>query len=231
MSWFTARDPPRIKSGAGFFRKMLPLVHAHRVELVASRQGNGCVAAIRDYDRRAVGGVQREQRRAGLELRRLREQALHVLQADRLDVGNLAAAEARKGFRRDGGQLVLFVGHWPSTPFWSSPVLRQSCCLMAIVFTTRSGSGRARSIDSSPFLRSAPSTSMPSASTKVRWNCRAAMPRCRYCRALSSCWRPRMTSWLSSMLTSSWSRVKPATASVMRNRSGWPLARSHLSIL
>jgi hypothetical protein len=38
---------------------------------------------------------------------------------------------------------------------------------MLIDFTIRSGSGLARSIDSSPFLRSAPSTSMPSASTKT----------------------------------------------------------------
>ena len=55
---------------------------------------------------------------------------------------------------------------------------------MLIVFTIRSGCGRARSIDSSPFFRSAPSTSMPSASTKVRWNWRAAMPRWRYWRGL-----------------------------------------------
>jgi hypothetical protein len=40
-----------------------------------------------------------------------------------------------------------------------------------------------------------------------------------------------MTSWFSSMVTSSWSRVKPATASVMRRRSGWPLDRSHRSML
>ena len=39
--------------------------------------------------------------------------------------------------------------------------------------------GLAKSIESSPFLKSAFWTSMPSASTKVRWNCRAAMPRCR----------------------------------------------------
>src|ERR1700744_1023104 len=33
------------------------------------------------------------------------------------------------------------------------------------------------------------------------------------------------------MVTSSWSRVKPATASVMRKRSGWPLLRSQRSML
>ena len=45
-------------------------------------------------------------------------------------------------------------------------------------------------MESSPFFKSAPSTSIPSASTKVRWNWRAAMPRWRYCRVLSSCCRP-----------------------------------------
>jgi hypothetical protein len=32
-------------------------------------------------------------------------------------------------------------------------------------------------------------------------------------------------------VTSSWSRVKPATASVIRRRSGWPLDRSQRSML
>ena len=41
-----------------------------------------------------------------------------------------------------------------------------------------------RSIDNRPFFKSAPITSMPSASTKVRWNWRAAMPRWRYWRRL-----------------------------------------------
>ena len=155
--------------------------------------------------------MQREQLHAGLELRRLREQRVHVLGADRLDVGDLAAAE--DGERLLGDISTLFV----SRPVLSlmalnsflafvgrvrtSGSLRRS--LMLIVLTMRAGSGRARSIDSSPFFRSALSTSMPSASTKVRWNWRAAMPRWRYCRLLSSCWRPRMTSCFSSTVTSS----------------------------
>src|SRR5205807_1667437 len=40
-----------------------------------------------------------------------------------------------------------------------------SCSLIAIVLTIFSGSGRARSIDNSPFFKSAPSTCIPSAST------------------------------------------------------------------
>jgi hypothetical protein len=43
---------------------------------------------------------------------------------------------------------------------------------MAIVLMTFSGSGLARSIDNSPFFRSAPNTCIPSASTKVRWKWR-----------------------------------------------------------
>ena len=39
---------------------------------------------------------------------------------------------------------------------------------MLIVFTIRSGCGRARSIDSSPFFKSALRTSIPSANTKQR---------------------------------------------------------------
>ena len=42
--------------------------------------------------------------------------------------------------------------------------------VIEIARAIRAGSGRARSIDSSPFFRSARWTSMPSASTKVRWN-------------------------------------------------------------
>ncbi len=81
-------------------------------------------------------------------------------------------------------------------------------------------------MDSNPSLRSADFTSMPSANTNVRLNWRAAMPRWMYCRDLSSSWRPRMLSWLSSTVISIWSRLKPATASVMRSSSAVPGCRS-----
>ena len=72
-------------------------------------------------------------------------------------------------------------------------------------------------MDSKPSLKSADLTSIPSASTNVRLNWRAAMPRWMYCRDLSSTCRPRMLNWLSSTVISIWSRLKPATASVMRS--------------
>ena len=50
---------------------------------------------------------------------------------------------------------------------------------MLIFFTIRTGSGRTRSTESRPLRSSAPRTFMPSARTNVRWNWRAAMPRCR----------------------------------------------------
>src|SRR5262249_3643330 len=85
--------------------------------------------------------------------------------------------------------------------------------------TRRSRSRPPRAMHNRPALRSADLTSMPSARTNERLNCRAAIPRCRNSRALSSSWRPRITSWLSSTVISSWSRRKPATANVMRRRS------------
>src|SRR4051812_35361663 len=192
--------------------------------------------------------MQREQFQSRREMRRLREKSGHVLGADLLHIGELSLAERGQ---RLGGHVLGFVrdvtfshglDSFQKTKR-SSPLLvpsqigdlirtgYYSCSLIAIVLTTFSGSGLARSIDNNPFFRSAPFTCIPSASTKVRWKWRAAMPRWMYCRALSSCCRPRMTSWFSSMVTSSWSRVKPATASVIRSRSGWPLARSQRSML
>src|SRR5215468_2428543 len=72
------------------------------------------------------------------------------------------------------------------------------------------------SIDSSPLSSRAPATSMPSASMKARWNCRAAMPRCRKTRSVSSVCLPRTVSWFSTSSTTRSSIVNPATASVMR---------------
>ncbi len=62
----------------------------------------------------------------------------------------------------------------------------QSRARMSIRRTTRSGSGRTRSMERRPFERSAPSTSIPSAKRKTRWNWRAAMPRWRKWRSRSS---------------------------------------------
>src|SRR6202048_2140032 len=184
-----------------------------------------------------VGGMQLEQLQARRDLRRLGEEPRHVLGTDLLHIGDMALAQGGQRLGGDAFRLkhnTSFTHGLDSSVRLSGRVLysfHYSCSLIAIVLTIFSGSGRARSIDNSPFFKSAPSTCIPSASTKVRWKWRAAMPRWMYCRSLSSCWRPRITSWFSSMVTSSWSRVKPATASVIRNRSGWPELRSHRSIL
>src|SRR5229473_1214289 len=212
-------------------------VNADGLQLVAPGVRDRSFPAIGQHDRCAVGSVQREQLQSRRDRRCLGEQARHVLGTDLLHIGDMALTQGRQRLPRDALRLKLNItfSHGLDSSVRLSGRVRYSfhysCSLIAIVLTILSGSGRARSIANSPFFRSAPSTCIPSASTKVRWKWRAAMPRWMYCRALSSCWRPRITSWFSSMVTSSWSRVKPATASVIRNRSGWPLARSHLSIL
>src|ERR1700738_5132303 len=212
-------------------------VHADGLKLVAPRVGNRRLAAVGQHDRRAVGGMQREQLQSRRDLRRLGKQPRHVLGTDLLHIGDMAFAQARQRLGGDacGFKHNITFSHGLDSSVRLSGRVRYSfhysCSLIAIVLTIFSGSGRASSIDNSPFFKSAPSTCIPSASTKVRWKWRAAMPRWMYCRALSSCCRPRITSWFSSMVTSSWSRVNPATASVIRRRSGWPLARSHLSML
>src|SRR5471032_3545 len=212
-------------------------VNAHRLQFIAPGVRDCGFPAIGQHDRRAVGGMQGEQLQSGCDLRRLGKQPRYVLGTDLLHIGDMALAQGCQRLGRDtlGFKHNTSFSHGLDSSVRLSGRVRYSfhysCSLIAIVLTTFSGSGRARSIDNSPFFKSAPSTCIPSASTKVRWKWRAAMPRWMYCRALSSCWRPRITSWFSSMVTSSWSRVKPATASVIRNRSGWLLARSHLSIL
>src|SRR5258708_18616620 len=210
-------------------------VTADGLQLVAPCVCNRRFPAVGQHDRRAVGGMQREKLQSRRDLRRLGKQPRHVFGADLLYVGDMTLAQMGQRLGRDafGFERNTHFTHGLDSSVRLSGRVRSSfhysCSLIAIVLTTLSGSGLARSIDSSPFFRSAPSTCIPSASTKVRWKWRAAMPRWMYCRALSSCWRPRITSWFSSMVTSSWSRVKPATASGIRNRSGWPVARSHLS--
>src|SRR3954453_8512940 len=104
-----------------------------------------------------------------MQLRRLRKHRLDVLGADRLDVGDLAAAEQRQRFRRDIADGDFVVGHFIVHVGTHGPrllsiyvcrvlIVSQSLSTMLMVLTIRSGSGRARSIDSSPFFKSAPST-------------------------------------------------------------------------
>ena len=66
-------------------------------------------------------------------------------------------------------------------PFWLA-----SLRPIRIVCTTVSGTWRRRSTCRSPCSIVAPATSTPSASTKLRWKARAAMPRCRNTRSPTS---------------------------------------------
>src|SRR3978361_1774005 len=131
-------------------------------------------------------------------MRRLGEKPRHVLGTDLFHIGDVAFAQGRQ---RLGGDVISFVrnvtfSHGLDSFCRPSGRVRYSfhysCSLIAIVLTTFSGSCLARSIDSSPFFRSAPSTCIPSASTKVRWKWRAAMPRWVSCRAFSSVLGPRI---------------------------------------
>src|ERR1051326_5483436 len=185
-------------------------MHADCLQLLAPGIRLRGLAAVGQHDRRAVGGVQCKKLQARFDMRRLRKQCRNVLGTDRLHIGNLSAAQMGEIF---GGNrdfilgTIHYVCHGPrllTLLTASSPCgFHYSHSLIAIDLTMRSGCGRARSIDSNPFFKSAPKTSIPSASTKMRWNCRAAMPRWMYWRLLSSFCRPRMTSWLSSIETSS----------------------------
>src|SRR5215831_10885376 len=117
----------------------------------------------------------------------------------RLDIGQIAHAERREIGRRQRAEL-FDDGHLYS-PFGSPAGPRKAnaqralsvstsmvgapgrlalgALLISMVRTRVSGIGRLRSMCSRPLSRSAPITSMPSTRTKLRWNWRAAMPRCR----------------------------------------------------
>src|SRR3979490_1507045 len=190
-------------------RKTLRSVNAHRLQLVAPCIRDRSFAAVGQHDRRAVGGMQCEQLQSRRDFRRLGKQPRHVLGTDLLHIGDMALAQGRQ---RLGGDACIFEPNVTFSHGLDSSVrlsgrvrysFHYSCSLIAIVLTIFSGSGRASSTDNSPFFKSAPNTRIPSASTKVRWKWRAAMPRWMDWRALSSCWRPRITSWFSSMVTSS----------------------------
>ena len=81
-------------------------MHAHRFELLADGVGDGGFAAVGQHDWGAVRGMQREQLQPGLDIRHLRKQRVHVLGADRLDVGDLAVSELRQRF---GDMSICFV--------------------------------------------------------------------------------------------------------------------------
>src|SRR5215471_8209584 len=148
-------------------------VHADRLQLLTPGIGDCSFAAVGKHDRRAVSGMQREQflTRRHLRYIGLRKQCLNVFGSDRLNISNAAVAELSQRFRRHF-ELVFTTVHIVhgarllSYSVESFP--RQSDCLIDIDLTTRCGSRRTKSIDNSPFFRSAPDTSIPSANTNVR---------------------------------------------------------------
>ena len=144
-------------------------MHADRLQLLTPGIGDCGFAAVGEHDRRAISGVQGKQLLSRRHLRHigLREQGVNVLGSDRLDVSDAAVAELgqRLGDISNLFSVQFICVHGAQLlSYWSSPFL-----LIVLFdrnrFNTRSGSGRTRSIDSNPFFRSAPDTSIPSAST------------------------------------------------------------------
>src|SRR3546814_16524455 len=78
-----------------------------------------------------------------------------------------------------GDLLVHFCPATSCSRLAPSTILPAPALLILIVRTSGSTTWRLRSTCSNPRSRVAPVISIPSASTKLRWNWRAAMPRCR----------------------------------------------------
>src|SRR5690606_39517232 len=218
-------------------------MQAHRLQIVLECACESGVASVGQKDGAAVGGEERPRFRAGRHVRHARELALQFRGIHLAHVGDGPFANMGK-LLRSHRYLAFVVGHvsllfrWPLMEPTHSRASGSgkgsslhSFTEMSIRRTSRSGSGRSRSIAKRPFLNSAPSTRMPSASTNTRWDCREAIPRCRYSRSVSSFCRPRTINWFSSMRTSRYCSAKPATANVIRNRSPRPSLLRMRSIL
>src|SRR5579875_1541510 len=139
-------------------------MQADRLKLVLLHRGEGNVARGRHADLRAVGGVDGE--------------ASDAVDDGGLDVSELLHADQGEILRR---HLAQFLGN-VHDPLLSPPIalLRfPDGVLISMARTTPSVARRRKSTFKSPLSSAAPSTSMPSASTKQRWNWRAAMPRWR----------------------------------------------------
>src|SRR5579859_77148 len=150
------------------------------------RGGEGKVAIGGDGQRRAIGADDGP--------------GLGAIDLNFTDIGHVLDAQHGEGMFAHGrgvraGGFVLH-DYFPfETPRALPSMVFDPACSILTVRTRVSGRGRCRSICSKPLSIVAFLTSIPSASTKARWNCRAAMPRCRKIRfGSSSAWRPRMTS-------------------------------------
>src|SRR5436190_14148575 len=138
------------------------LMKANRRQLVLDRRAISAGIAIGKAQHAAILGVQHIKLHAIGQIDIGREQAepVRLIAARGLDIGNAS------------GEPPLFtVIDFKSVRHGKPPVL---------ISTTRTVGWtclRAKSIFSNPFSNAAAATSMPSARTKLRKNCRAAMPR------------------------------------------------------
>src|SRR5712664_4964177 len=148
------RPRPRI---AILMRSVTPAiaasVNADGLQFIAPCIRDRGFPAVGQHDRRAVGGMQGKQLQSRRDLRRLGKQPRHVLGTDLLHIGDMALAQGRQRLGGDARTFEHYVtlSHGLDSSVRLSGRVRYSfhysCSLIAIVLTTFSGSGRARSID------------------------------------------------------------------------------------
>src|SRR3954471_40427 len=180
-------------------------VHAHRRQFVLHRRAIGAGPGIGIAQDAAVLGMQDIELHALGQVDILGQEAktMRFLAVGGFDVGDAPhSRHITLGFET--------IGHF------RPPLLISTTRTLGLT------SGRTKSILSNPFSNAADMTSMPSARTKDRKNCLAAMPRCRNVLSPASICLPRITNWRSSTVIAISSLAKPATAKVMRNPPSWP---------
>src|SRR5262245_22193904 len=161
-------------------------MHADRLQLLLADGSLGELARRREGDLSAVGGEDAVADRA--------------LEGDAAQIGEILQPQQSQALRRDLPDVVRYCVH-EFCFFRAVPPVTATSPLPAVPFRigiVRTGcsiTGRTTSIDNRPFASSAPDTSRPSARTKLRWNWRAAMPRCRKMRSACSFCLPRMLNW------------------------------------
>ena len=138
---------------------------------------------------------------------------LHVLRADRLHIGDACRRRGARAPRRNGWSCVASfgsVGSWPSTPFYcltplSRPMVPRSSWLVMETFLHDALGFRTREIDRQQSVLQIRAQEPPSP-PPARRCAGTGGPRCRDEDIAGSCppaCRPRMTSWFSSIDTSS----------------------------
>src|SRR5580658_2182799 len=170
-----------------------PSMHAQGLQVVLPQGGEGEVAVGQNGHLRTVGGMNGIGRGAVV--------------GDALYIGDILDSQEREFLGGDEPQFLDFVHHFgpfllasgagpgtiaPPLSFRQGRVaahLSVPCSmtwrpalagpLISTLRTRPSTTTRTRSMFKSPLSSDALATSIPSASTKERWNCRAAMPRWR----------------------------------------------------